>query len=150
MTKLYAFVFWNIRGFFKGMYDDGYAGLKAQALMGSTEVLGIVAIANILSILVGRDVLPESTPSLVLLGAGTCIGIATLNYRLLSENKWARFDSEFKNYSAGKKIFGRLAIIAVIIGIMAIFLASGAAFRHLLGVPTSASAPNSLSLKELN
>jgi hypothetical protein len=143
MTKLYAFAFWNIRQFFKRMYDDGYADWKALAVIGCTEILGIMAAVFMVSIAVGYKLLPSSKPVLWILGAGISLGIAGINYYMLRfENKWTRFEREFNSYSTGVRILSGIAIAAVVMATIFTAFASAAAAGRLPGNSTEISLSN--------
>jgi hypothetical protein len=133
MTKLLAFVFWELRGFFRDfLYDDGYSDWKALAVMCCVEIMAIMAAVFIASLILGHRILPNSKLSEYLWAIGIGTAVAAINYYVLQvDDRWARFKPEFEGYSARGRFLGRLAIFAAIIAIAAAALFSAAAAKHL-------------------
>jgi hypothetical protein len=139
MTKVLAFVFWALRGFFRGfLYDDGYSDWKALALISCTEILGIMTGIFITSLAVGHRLLPTSKPILWVLGVGIALGTMGANYYMLRfENRWARFETEFQAYSMGARILSGIAIVVVFVILAVTAIASATAVGHLPVHPTA-------------
>jgi len=132
ITKLLAFVFWDIRRFFKFMYDDGLAEFKALAVIVCAEILGVFATASMISVFLGYKILPTSKPLFFLLAIGLSLGVTGMNYYLFSYRRSsAQFEAEFENYSVRARLIGNLAVLAVICAIFAATLIFTGLARHL-------------------
>ena len=91
-----------------------------------------MAIASMISIIVGYRILPTSKSLFVILGSGVSVGVTAVNYYLLRyQNKWTRFEAEFSRYSARSRMIGHLAVIAAIIAVLAATAISLGLASHL-------------------
>jgi hypothetical protein len=131
VEKWYAFVFYQLRAFFKRIYDDGLADWKALVVIGSAQLAAIMATMSIVAVCLQHRISTPSNTIDVLVGLAVAAGLMMLNYRaLLFEARWTRFEAEFKQYSVTVRCLSGLAIACFIVLIVIVALASaGAASR---------------------
>ena len=97
-SKLPCFAYWTLRDIFKAIYDDGFDDFKAQVVLGVTEILGVLTLLSLISLYLGRQMLPTSKAGAGSLGIGIFVAVVILNVLFFSEKRLARFESEFRAY----------------------------------------------------
>jgi uncharacterized membrane protein YidH (DUF202 family) len=133
VTKLFAFIFWDLRRFFRRFNKgDGYAEWQAFTVICCTEIAAIMACLFLTSLLLGYQILSSPKNLGRLFVIGSAIVVTAINYYMLSfKNRWAQFEAEFEEYSARSRIAGGVGIIAVIIAVAVTTVVSAEAVRHL-------------------
>jgi hypothetical protein len=79
-SKLPCFAYWTLREIFKAIYNDGFDDFKAQVVLGVTALLGVLTLLSLISLHVGRQMLPTSKAGASSLGVGILVAAVILNF----------------------------------------------------------------------
>jgi hypothetical protein len=131
MIKGLAFAYWQLKGLFRAIYDDGFDDFKATVVIGVLQVWLCFTILGLLSIAFGRNLSIILSRSGVPLGLVIGVVVFAPNYLFFMHWKsWARFEPEFKSYSTAARVLGWLMIVTVL-GIDVVGLVIGGVVSRL-------------------
>lgn len=121
IARIQAFVFCVLQKGFKSIWDDGMAEWKAIFVMSIATTFALVSLAAITSITLQRRVLlPDARSLFTILWGGVSAALFTFNYlTLLSEDKWSRFEADFRHTPKLIRIWIGVAVCA---GVILIFV----------------------------
>jgi len=124
-------MFWHIRGLAKATSDDGFADSKALIVVAGAQGCLIVAVLSLISVVLQQRILPAPGLATILFSFGVAFALIAVNHRmLLFQNRWRRFETEFKRYPRGVRIVQAWFVwIAVILIIALMLVATSAASR---------------------
>jgi hypothetical protein len=126
------FAYCELRALFKRIYDDGFDGFKAGVVILCTEVLLLVTLLAAISVALGYRILPHTKSMFLVPVTLVVLALAALNeYVLHGDKTIARFESEFKAYSARERKWGLVAVLIFVFVSFAIFLVIGSIASHL-------------------
>jgi hypothetical protein len=122
-----AFAFWELQTMFAAMSNDGLSGWKAAVVIATAEFLAIFAVADAVSVRVGRRLIDGYLIYVV------GFAVATLNLRAAigANNPSKRYCTEFESYSAPIRIGGAIAVVLLVISAIIAAGHFGAAVSHL-------------------
>lgn len=121
----------ELRVLFKRIYDDGFDDFKAGVVILWTEGLLLMTTLGVIEVAVGHRFLPPKRV-FIMFSILVVLGLIALNdYVLLSKPRVARCEAEFKSLGGRQRMWGRLAVLAFILGSFAAVILVAGLVREL-------------------
>jgi hypothetical protein len=112
-ARAYAYAFFRLRNCARALSNDGLHDWKALLVISVVQIYVLLDAAFLSEVILRRRLFPSNWSVVVV---PLAFGLVAANYfALLYEERWRRYEDEFRSYSAKARRVGAIVIIAVIV-----------------------------------